>query len=191
MKVKTRKNKTVIDDGNINPQCTLIELSISDDILQECYSYNSVDAPTELKLAVLNMMADEFDKLVLSDMPDYVDKLNLQQKLNDVEVGYVNKPLPTSKYKNCNHHHELTDQHEIVDFGDGEFVANKEAIPLLKSLNELGLRTRTHHITNEDDHAFISILLDNVEIEVKTVDEIHADRTKYNGKTELLIRWNK
>ena len=43
---------------------------------------------------------------------------------------------PTDKYKHCNHHHEIGDNHELVDFGDGEFVANKEAIPLLKALSE-------------------------------------------------------
>ena len=35
--------------------------------------------------------------------------------------------LDNKKYKFCNHHHELTKDYEIVDFGDGEFVANKEA----------------------------------------------------------------
>ena len=96
----------------------------------------------------------------------------------------------TNKYKHCNHHHELTDQHEIVDFGDGGFVANKEAILLLKALNELGLRTRTHHISY--DICFVSILLGKrIEIEVKTVNEIDADRDKYNGQKELLIQWRR
>lgn len=92
----------------------------------------------------------------------------------------------TNKYKYCNHHHKLTDEYELVDFGDGEFVANKKAIPLLKSLNELGIKTRTHHI--KDGIKWFSILLDNIDIEIKTVNEIDADRTKYNGKKELLIR---
>lgn len=95
------------------------------------------------------------------------------------------------KYKYCNHHHELTNGHEIVDFGDGEFVANKKAIPLLKALNELGLRTRTHHIADESN-CFFSIILDNrVQIEIKKVLEVDSSRTKYNGETELLIMWDK
>jgi len=96
--------------------------------------------------------------------------------------------IPSHKYKHCNHHHELTDEHEIVDFGDGEFVANKAAIPLLKALNEIGLRTRSHHI-DRPGHGWFSILLDNVTFKVQVVDEIHADRTKYNGKQELMIFW--
>jgi hypothetical protein len=98
--------------------------------------------------------------------------------------------IGTDKYKGYNHYHELTDQHEIVDFGDGEFVANVQAIPLLKALNEAGLRTRTHHMDNENQ-SFVSILLDNVRLEIRTVFEKDATRTKYNGKTELLIFWDK
>lgn len=90
-------------------------------------------------------------------------------------------PEPSDKYRFCNHHHELDDKHEIVDFGDGPFVANKEAVPLLKALNEVGLKTRSHHI-DSNEHAWVCVLLDNVEIEVKEVNEIDADRTRYNGK---------
>ena len=97
---------------------------------------------------------------------------------------------PTDKYKYCNHHHELTDDYNVVDFGDGEFVANKQAVPLLKALNEVGLKTRTHHI-DDSGHAFVSVLLDNVSIEVVDVFERDADRTKYNGKKELRINWKK
>lgn len=96
----------------------------------------------------------------------------------------------TDKYIFCNHHHEVGTRHEIVDFGDGEFVANVEAIPLLKALADAGLRTRTHHI-EKSGPSFIGILLDNVEIEVWTVNERSADRSKYNGRKELLIRWDK
>lgn len=97
-------------------------------------------------------------------------------------------PKPTEQYASCNHHHELTDRHQVVDFGDGEFVANKDGVPLLEALNRLGLRTRTHHIEAGQD-CFIGLLLDDVYLEIRDVDEIHADRTKYNGKKELLIRW--
>ena len=95
--------------------------------------------------------------------------------------------IPIDKYKHMNHYHELTEQHEIVNFGNGEFIANKEGIPLLKALNEIGLKTRTHHIG--EDNKFISILLDNCHIEIKEVNEIDSERTKYNGKYELLIQW--
>ena len=96
----------------------------------------------------------------------------------------------TDKYRYCNHHHELTEDYKIVDYGDGEFVANKQAIPLLKALNEIGLRTRSHHI-DDAEYAWVCILLDDVSIEIKDVWEGDADRTKYNGKKEVLIQWKK
>lgn len=96
----------------------------------------------------------------------------------------------TDRYKYCNHHHELTSEHEIVDFGDGKFVANKKMIPLLKALSELGLRTRTHHYINNNGVSFVGIIMDNMALEIKTVFEGDTDRTKYNGKKELLILWN-
>jgi len=98
------------------------------------------------------------------------------------------KAEPTDKYQHFNHHHELTSEHEFVDFGDGEFIANKKAIPLLKALNELGMKTRTHHAG--ENEGFVSILLDNVDIEIFTVREREEWRTKYNGKKEILIRWH-
>lgn len=92
----------------------------------------------------------------------------------------------TDKYKHFNHYHELTDEHQIVDFGDGEFIANVAAIPLLKALNELGLRTRTHHV--DDDGGFFSILLNpNVEFRLQNINE--TDRRKYDGMSELLVQW--
>lgn len=97
---------------------------------------------------------------------------------------------PTNKYKFCNHHHEIGENHEVVEIGDCKFVANKAAIPLLKALDGVGLKTRTHHYDGEG-HGFISILLeDNVTIEIKTVQEKDADRKRYNGKKELLIMWH-
>lgn len=97
---------------------------------------------------------------------------------------------PTDKYKHCNHHHEIGGNHELVDFGDGTFVANKEAIPLLKALNEAGLKTRSHHIDDKED-AWVCILLDDVILSVVDVFERDAERTKYNGKKELQISWKK
>lgn len=96
----------------------------------------------------------------------------------------------TNKYQYCNHHHEIDENYELIDLGDGEFVANKDAIPLLKALNEAGLKTRTHHYVKGVDHAFVGIMMDNVEIRISTVNERDANRTTYNGRQELLISWD-
>jgi len=66
--------------------------------------------------------------------------------------------------------------------------AHKDGVDIeLDALNELGLRTRTHHV--DESGGFVSILLDNAEVEIRTVDERDADRTRYNGKREVLITW--
>lgn len=101
-----------------------------------------------------------------------------------------NESLNTEKYRYCNHHHELTDEYEIVNFGTGKFVANKAAVPLLRALNNAGLITRTHHFEGKGN-GFISIILDNASIEVRKIHEYSADRTIFNNKYELLINWKK
>ena len=95
---------------------------------------------------------------------------------------------PSTKFTHMNHHHELTPEHEIVNYAGVEFVANKMAIPILSALHDLGLRTRTHHV--QDKQGFVSVLLDpGVSVEVRQVNERDADRDIYNGQTEVLLRW--
>lgn len=97
----------------------------------------------------------------------------------------------TEKYKHFNHHHEITENDELVNIGGEEFIANKKAIPLLKALNDLGLKTRTHHIDNNG--GFFSIILDwdkDVRVELRNIHERDSSRTIYNGKKEVLIAWN-
>lgn len=121
---------------------------------------------------------------------DYIFKSKDGASWNEVSemLNKLTEPKPSNEYKSCNHHHELTNEHSIVNFGGVEFVANKMAIPLLKALNELGLRTRTHHA--DENGGFVSILIENgIRAEIKEVNELDADRIKYNGKTELLISW--
>jgi hypothetical protein len=99
-------------------------------------------------------------------------------------------PPPSDQFRYCNHHHEIGPDHELVNIGGCEFVANKMAIPLLQALNDAGLITRSHHHDTTGE-GFISILLDNVDIEVRTVNESDADRVTFDGKKELLIKWHK
>lgn len=95
----------------------------------------------------------------------------------------------SNAYKHCNHHHELTEDHEVIQIDGLDVVTNKEATVLIQELNKVGLRTRTHHV--DKNGGFIGILMDNVEIEVVKVNEGHSTRDIYNGKTELLISWKR
>lgn len=114
----------------------------------------------------------------------------LDRKLS--KPSYTPPPVPakpSNRFAHMNHYHEPTDQHEIITLGGETFIANKKAVPLLKALHDVGLKTRTHHIDHRPN-AFISILLDDsIQLQVKRVYE--ADRTKYNGRKELLIMWDK
>ena len=51
-----------------------------------------------------------------------------------------------SKYKHCSHHHELTNNHEVITIDGEEIVVNKDAKLLIQEMNRLGLKTRTHHV---------------------------------------------
>lgn len=87
----------------------------------------------------------------------------------------------SEKYAWCNHHHELTDRHEIVSIGGNEFVANKRAIPLLQALNNVGLKTRSHHIDDPKDNSFVCLLMDNIHsVEIQTLKD---------GTKQLVIQW--
>lgn len=99
--------------------------------------------------------------------------------------------LGSDKYKYCNHHHELTDKHQMLELNGENVVVNSDAVLLLQELNRLGLTTRTHHIAEGHPHAFLSIILDNVDIEIRDVYERDSSRTTYNGKKELLLRWSR
>lgn len=96
----------------------------------------------------------------------------------------------TKKYKNCNHYHELTNEQRIIDLGTGEFVADNQRIALLKALNECGLITRNHCYGHETGWSFVNILLDNVAIEIRDVNE-KPDREFTKNKKELLIAWKR
>ena len=95
---------------------------------------------------------------------------------------------PTDKYKHFNHHHEITDDQELVTIGGCEFIADKKMIPLLQALNDLGIETRTHNY--HDDECWVGIVFDNcTNIQIRKVQENKATRTRFNGKTEMLLIW--
>ena len=96
----------------------------------------------------------------------------------------------SDEHKKFNHHHKITDEQEIVDFGTGKFIADKKRIALLKALNDCGLVTRTHCYGHETGHSFVSILLDeDISIEVKTICDRYTDKRIKKGTHELLITW--
>lgn len=66
----------------------LITLKIFTDMLQDCYSYSSMDAPSELKILIMEEVGLLFDKIVLDGSSSDSDKKDLKKKLDKIEVRY-------------------------------------------------------------------------------------------------------
>lgn len=88
----------------------------------------------------------------------------------------------TDEYKYCNHHHEITEDQEMIDLGTGKFVADKELIPLLKELNQAGLITRSHCCGHTGGKSFLVIKTDNI---------FHVEIRNYHDMKEIVISWTK
>lgn len=159
------------------------------DILLSNYSSTSTHCRSRINDSRRQILVSGF----LIDAKDIVNAQELIYKhlSEGLKLLYSNpsQPKSTDKYTYCNHFHELTEDHEIVNLGDQDVVVNKEATILLKELNRLGLKTRSHHVG--DNECFLSILLDNTSIEVRDVNERDSTRDMYNGKKELLIQWKR
>ncbi len=177
-----------------NAECELLKEYLSAAIYAT--PFLNIDIPTDHLKSPEEIMKLYMDQGLIFIGNDYFEpqppsKLSFEEWKEIKKSNQKEGPIVGSdEYRFCNHHHEFTEDYEIVDYGTGRFVANKAAIPLLESIHNVGMRTRTHHYDG-GDHGFISILLDNVDVEIVTVNEIHANRTQFNGKKELLIRWDK
>lgn len=97
--------------------------------------------------------------------------------------------IPTDRWKHFNHHHEIDlETQERVGINGQNFIADKQMIPLLVALNNLGLETRTHDYT--DGNGFVSIILsENIEVSIRTIYERDSSRGCFDGEKELLISW--
>ena len=66
----------------------VMEIPIFDELKQDCYQYNAIDAPSELKMLILEQVAIAFDKYIIENAPEYCDKKWLENKLNQIEIKY-------------------------------------------------------------------------------------------------------
>lgn len=71
---------------------TIMEVPLVDELMQDCF-YNSMDAPSELKLLILEQVSKAFDKYVLDNSPEDEDKNNLKEKLDKIKVSYKKETL--------------------------------------------------------------------------------------------------
>jgi hypothetical protein len=55
-------------------------------MIQDCYSYAAMDAPSEIKRMLMESLGDTIDEIILGKRPDNVDEQWLRRKLIEVKV---------------------------------------------------------------------------------------------------------
>lgn len=86
MKIKFRE----YDDKKDFTPITIMEVPFSKEIIQDCFMYNSMDAPSELKIMLLEMVSKAFEEHILEGAPSHVDKEEVQKKFDKIEIRYKN-----------------------------------------------------------------------------------------------------
>lgn len=84
---KTRIEENHFDEeGNLIPKRVIIEVPLTYEMIQDCFLYNAVDAPSEIKSMVMTILGETIDKIILGERPDYVNEEWLRRKLIEVKV---------------------------------------------------------------------------------------------------------
>jgi len=73
-------------NGEFLPKRKIIEIPIVTELQQDCYLFNSMDAPSEFKIMLLKEVASKIDEIIMNDAPKHIDKQWLINKLNRIKV---------------------------------------------------------------------------------------------------------
>jgi len=74
------------EDGSLISSRIIIEVPLSHEMIQDCYSYAAMDAPSEIKRMLMEFLGDTIDEIILGKRPDNVDEQWLRRKLIEVKV---------------------------------------------------------------------------------------------------------
>ena len=74
------------EDGSLISSRIIIEVPLSHEMMQDCYSYAAMDAPSEIKRMLMESLGDTIDEIILGKRPDNVDEQWLRRKLIEVKV---------------------------------------------------------------------------------------------------------
>ena len=74
------------EDGSLISSRIIIEVPLSHEMIQDCYSYAAMDAPSEIKRMLMESLGDTIDEIILGKRPDNVDEQWLRRKLIEVKV---------------------------------------------------------------------------------------------------------
>jgi hypothetical protein len=73
------------DDSFISSRI-IIEVPLSHEMMQDCYSYAPMDAPAEIKRMLMECLGDTIDEIILGNRPENVDEQWLRRKLIEVKI---------------------------------------------------------------------------------------------------------
>lgn len=86
LKTRVEDNHFNGKDGSFTSSRIIIEVPLSHEMIQDCYSYCAMDAPSEIKRMLMESLGDTIDEIILSKRPDNVDEQWLRRKLIEVKV---------------------------------------------------------------------------------------------------------
>ena len=80
-------DKQFHDKENSTP-FKIITIKLTPVMMQDCYSYAPLDAPSELKSLLMEAVGMKLDEIILNECPKHVDEKYLKKKLDSIEVRY-------------------------------------------------------------------------------------------------------
>jgi len=84
--LQNRVEELKFDGENIIPKRFIIEVPLTFEMMQDCFSYSGMDAPTEIKRMLMEVLGETIDELILTERPTHVDENWLKGKLNQVKI---------------------------------------------------------------------------------------------------------
>jgi hypothetical protein len=73
-------------DGTVVSKDFIIEVPLTHEMIQDCFLYNAVDAPSEIKSMIMTILGETIDKIILGERPDYVNEEWLIDRLDKVKI---------------------------------------------------------------------------------------------------------
>jgi hypothetical protein len=74
------------ENGSLISSRIIIEVPLSLELMQDCYSYYAMDTPSEIKRMLMESVGEAVDEIILGNRPDNVDEQWLRRKLIEVKV---------------------------------------------------------------------------------------------------------
>lgn len=85
--LKTRvENDHFNEDGSLVLSRIIIEVPLPHEMIQDCYSFYAMDAPSEIKRMLMESLGDTIDEIILGKRPENIDEQWLRRKLIEVKV---------------------------------------------------------------------------------------------------------